>query len=85
MFLVSSADIAQWEINEAFASVVLVVENAFNVDRSIMNPYGGAISIGHPFGASGARITSRLAHTLKDSFLLYYNNAVYNNLFETKI
>ena len=53
------------EINEAFASVVVCVEKAFGVEREIMNPYGGAISIGHPFGASGARITARLARTLK--------------------
>ena len=58
-------DIAQWEVNEAFASVVLAVERAFDIEREVMNPHGGAISLGHPFGASGARITSRLAHTLK--------------------
>jgi len=61
----SPNDISQWEINEAFASVVICVENAFNISREQMNPFGGAISLGHPFGASGARITSRLAHTLK--------------------
>ena len=50
----SPNEIAHWEINEAFASVVVCVENAFNIDRTQMNPHGGAISIGHPFGASGA-------------------------------
>jgi len=61
----TAADIDQWEVNEAFASVVVCVEQAFDIDRAVMNPHGGAISLGHPFGASGARITSRLAHTLK--------------------
>lgn len=58
-------DISHWEINEAFASVVVVVEKMFKIDRSVMNPDGGAISLGHPFGCSGARITSHLALRLK--------------------
>ena len=39
-------DIAQWEINEAFASVVVACEKAFDIEREQMNPYGGAISLG---------------------------------------
>lgn len=63
--LVPLSDISHWEINEAFASVVLVVEKMLNVEREVMNPHGGAISLGHPFGCSGARITSHLALRLK--------------------
>jgi len=64
-YKVSRDDISHYEINEAFASVVLVVEKIIGVDREIMNPDGGAISLGHPFGCSGARITSHLALRLK--------------------
>ena len=49
----------------AFASVVIAVERAFDIPREKMNPFGGAISLGHPFGCSGARITARLAMRLK--------------------
>ena len=57
--------ISAWEINEAFASVVIKVEKDLKIEREIMNPHGGAISLGHPFGCSGARITSHLALRLK--------------------
>ncbi|HEX7857815.1 MAG TPA: acetyl-CoA C-acetyltransferase [Sphingobium sp.] len=50
------ADIDLWEINEAFASVVLRVMQALNVPRERMNVNGGAIAMGHPIGATGAMI-----------------------------
>lgn len=55
------------EINEAFASVVKAWEKEFNPDMSKVNPRGGAIALGHPLGASGARIATTLLHTLEDT------------------
>ncbi len=52
------------EVNEAFAPVALAAEKELGVDRAKLNACGGAISIGHPLGASGARITTHLAHQL---------------------
>lgn len=54
------------EINEAFASVVKAWEKEFGPDMSKVNPRGGAIALGHPLGASGARIATTLLHTLED-------------------
>jgi acetyl-CoA C-acetyltransferase len=58
-------DISYWEINEAFAVVTLLAMRAFDLDIDIVNPYGGAISIGHPIGASGTRIFSTLLNVLE--------------------
>ncbi|MCL6632924.1 MAG: thiolase family protein [Alicyclobacillus herbarius] len=55
------------EINEAFASVVLAWARELSPDMSRVNPRGGAIALGHPLGASGARITTTLLHELEDS------------------
>jgi len=52
------------EINEAFASVVLSWAREFEPDMATVNPNGGAIALGHPLGASGARITAHLVHEL---------------------
>jgi acetyl-CoA C-acetyltransferase len=49
-------DIGLWEINEAFASQVIYCRDTLGIDDSILNVNGGAISIGHPFGMSGARL-----------------------------
>lgn len=56
-----------FEVNEAFASVYKAWEREFNPDVSKVNPRGGAIAIGHPLGASGARIATTLLHTLEDT------------------
>ncbi|PPJ14853.1 steroid 3-ketoacyl-CoA thiolase [Nocardia nova] len=60
-------DIDAIEINEAFASVVLAWQREFQPDMSRLNAWGGAIAIGHPLGATGARllttIVNRLEHT----------------------
>ncbi len=53
------------EINEAFAPQYLAVEKELGLDRNITNVNGGAIALGHPLGASGARITGTLIHELR--------------------
>ncbi len=59
-------DIDVWEINEAFAVVVLNSMRAFSIPRSKVNVKGGAIAIGHPLGASGARLAGTLSRILKE-------------------
>lgn len=53
------------EVNEAFASVPLAWLAEFPVDDNKLNPVGGAVALGHPLGASGARITTSLLHHLE--------------------
>lgn len=52
------------ELNEAFASQVLACIRQLELDEERINPNGGAIAIGHPLGASGARLVATLAHEL---------------------
>ncbi|OQP04564.1 thiolase family protein [Geobacillus sp. 44B] len=54
------------EVNEAFASVVKAWERELEPDMRKVNPRGGAIALGHPLGASGARIQTTLLHQLED-------------------
>ncbi|GAB3794130.1 thiolase family protein [Virgibacillus kimchii] len=54
------------EINEAFASVVKAWEKELQPDMSKVNQRGGAIALGHPLGASGAKLATTLLHTLED-------------------
>jgi len=61
---VNKEDIAQWEINEAFSVVVLANQQMLDIDPAKVNPNGGAVSIGHPIGMSGARIVTTLVHNL---------------------
>jgi acetyl-CoA C-acetyltransferase len=58
-------DIDLWEINEAFASVALNSVRMLGVDEDRVNVNGGAVAIGHPIGASGARILASLVHELR--------------------
>lgn len=58
------ADIDFFEINEAFAVVPLAFSQVLNVPQDKMNVLGGAVSIGHPLGASGARIVTTLTNVL---------------------
>ncbi|CAH0773128.1 unnamed protein product [Bemisia tabaci] len=58
-------DISQWEINEAFSAVVLAAIKKLNLDPQTVNPNGGAVSLGHPIGMSGARLIVHLCHSLK--------------------
>ena len=61
----SVEDIDVWEINEAFASVALNSMRMLEVDEDKVNPNGGAIALGHPIGASGARILTALVYELR--------------------
>jgi acetyl-CoA C-acetyltransferase len=61
----SVGDIDLFEINEAFAVVTLAVNKIAGIDVQKVNVNGGAVAIGHPIGASGARITVSLLHALK--------------------
>ncbi len=61
----SMADIDVVEINEAFASVVLAWERELKPDMDRVNPNGGAIAIGHPVGATGARLITTALHELE--------------------
>jgi acetyl-CoA C-acetyltransferase len=58
-------DIDLWEINEAFASVTLNSMRMLGIDEDRVNVNGGAVAIGHPIGASGARILCTLVHELR--------------------
>lgn len=59
------ADIDLVEINEAFASVVIAWQKELGADASRMNVNGGAIALGHPLGATGARLMTSLLHELE--------------------
>jgi acetyl-CoA C-acetyltransferase len=61
----SPADIDLWEINEAFASVAINSMRMLEIDEDKVNVNGGAIALGHPIGASGARIVGALVHELR--------------------
>ncbi|MEZ4240898.1 MAG: acetyl-CoA C-acetyltransferase [Myxococcota bacterium] len=61
----SLSDMGLVEVNEAFAPQYLAVEKELGLDRSITNVNGGAIALGHPLAASGARITATLIHELR--------------------
>jgi acetyl-CoA C-acetyltransferase len=58
-------DIDLWEINEAFASVTLNSIRMLGIDEDRVNVNGGAVALGHPIGASGARILGSLVHELR--------------------
>ena len=55
-----------WEINEAFAMVTMLAINELGLDESKVNVNGGACALGHPIGASGARILVTLIHALRN-------------------
>jgi acetyl-CoA acetyltransferase family protein len=63
----SLEDIDRVEINEAFASVVLAWQRELHADLSKVNVNGGAVALGHPLGASGARLMTTLVHELQRS------------------
>jgi acetyl-CoA acetyltransferase family protein len=60
-------DIGAFEVNEAFASVPLAWQAEFGVADGQLNPRGGAIALGHPLGASGARLATTLLGFLEDT------------------
>jgi acetyl-CoA C-acetyltransferase len=61
-----AADVDLWEINEAFAVVALANNKLLGLDASKVNVRGGAVVLGHPIGASGARVLVTLLQTMKD-------------------
>ncbi|MDG6990298.1 MAG: acetyl-CoA C-acetyltransferase [Nitrososphaerota archaeon] len=63
----SADDIDLWEINEAFAVVVLYAMRELRLDPARVNVHGGGIAIGHPLGASGARLVGTLARQLHET------------------
>lgn len=62
----STSDVDIWEINEAFAVVSLYAIRELGIDEERVNIHGGGISIGHPLGATGTRITGTLARALEE-------------------
>ncbi|MFF3467918.1 thiolase family protein [Streptomyces sp. NPDC001984] len=60
-------DVGAAEVNEAFAAVPLAWQREFQIPETSLNPLGGAIALGHPLGASGARIMTTLVHHLRDT------------------
>ncbi|MER7967420.1 thiolase family protein [Streptomyces sp. NPDC096080] len=60
-------EIDHYEVNEAFASVPLAWARHFGADEEKLNPRGGAIALGHPLGASGARLMTTMLHGLEAS------------------
>ncbi|MFG2319055.1 thiolase family protein [Streptomyces tendae] len=62
----SLGDIDLFEVNEAFASVVLAWQQETGADMGRVNVHGGAIALGHPLGASGTRLTTTLVHALHE-------------------
>ena len=60
-------DVGIWEVNEAFAVVVLYAVRELGLDPARVNVHGGAIAVGHPLGASGARLVGTLARQLQET------------------
>jgi acetyl-CoA C-acetyltransferase len=60
-----AGDIDLWEINEAFSSVPMACAKLAGLDLERVNVHGGAVALGHPIGASGARILTTLVHALR--------------------
>lgn len=71
-------DIDYFEVNEAFAVVALSFIKILELDPEIVNIRGGAVALGHPLGASGARILTTLTHILKDKQAKYGLAAICN-------
>ena len=61
----SASDIELWEVNEAFAVVTMYANDKLALDPATVNVHGGAVSIGHPIGASGARILVTLLYAMQ--------------------
>jgi acetyl-CoA C-acetyltransferase len=64
-------DIDYWELNEAFSVVGIENTRRMQLDPARVNVHGGAVSIGHPLGASGARIITTLVHILRQNKAKY--------------
>lgn len=68
---VSIGDVGVFEVNEAFAPVPLAWLAETGADPEKVNPLGGAIALGHPLGASGAVLMTRMAHHMRDNGIRY--------------
>lgn len=68
---VSIGDVGVFEVNEAFAPVPLAWLAETGADPEMVNPLGGAIALGHPLGASGAVLMTRMAHHMRDNGIRY--------------
>jgi acetyl-CoA acetyltransferase len=64
---IAIGEIDAFEVNEAFASVPLAWQAELGVPDEKLNPRGGAIALGHPLGASGARLMTTLVHHLEQT------------------
>jgi len=62
----SLKDIDLFELNEAFAAQMLACDKELGLDESRVNIHGGAIALGHPIGASGARVLVTLVHAMQE-------------------
>jgi acetyl-CoA acyltransferase len=67
----SIGDIGAFEVNEAFAPVPLAWLAETGADEARLNPLGGAIAVGHPLGASGTVLLTRLVHHMRDRGVRY--------------
>ena len=67
----SLSDIGTFEVNEAFACVLAAWYAETGADRALTNPNGGAIALGHPLGASGARLMTTMLHRMKRDGIKY--------------
>jgi acetyl-CoA acyltransferase len=65
------ADVGVFEVNEAFAPVPLAWLAETGADPRLLNPLGGAIALGHPLGASGAVLMTRMVHHMRDNGIRY--------------
>lgn len=61
---IEQSDVDFWEINEAFSAVAIANQRLLNIDPETLNVFGGAVSLGHPIGCSGARIITTLTSVL---------------------
>lgn len=61
---ISKSEITRWEINEAFANVTMAATLDLGLDPTTVNVHGGSVALGHPIGASGARIVTTLLHAM---------------------
>jgi len=62
----SIKDIDLFEINEAFSATTVAIFKTLGIDRDKVNVHGGAVAIGHPIGASGARVLTTLLYAMKE-------------------
>jgi acetyl-CoA C-acetyltransferase len=72
---IHTKDLSVAELNEAFASQVLASMKELQINPDIVNPNGGSIAIGHPLGASGARISTTLLHEMRRNAAARYGLA----------